>query len=298
QADLEAGLGALLLNSTQTEMVLRRLEGRDLPAALRFTQELNWSHRLEDWEFHARLGRGWAACEPPDDLVGTAIWWPWGPDVGTVGFVLVRKDRQGRGIGARLMDVVLEDAGPRTLRLVATRAGLGIYRRLGFVERGAILQCQGELARVPAAAPPPGVALSDVTEADVDSLCELDAGAFGAPRPELIRAIYALGGGGLVATRDGAPVGFVLQRFSGRGMLLGPLVAEDEPLAIALASALLARGTGFTRADIPADAQALAAHLGTFDMRAVDEYASMTRGELPARRASVRTFGLVSQALG
>lgn len=279
-------------------LLLRRLEPADLPAALRFTQQQGWSHRLEDWEFHARLGRGWAACEHGSELVGTAAWWPWGADVGTIGFVLVRQDRQGQGIGARLMDVVLEDAGARSLRLVATRAGLGTYRRLGFIEQDAILQCQGELARVPMSASPHGVSLRAVTDADLDVLCALDAQAFGASRERLIHAIHATGTGGLVATRDGVVAGFALQRLSGRGTVLGPIVADDESLAIALVSALAARGSGFTRADIPADASALRLCLASAGMPVVDEYPCMTRGQPRAHTTGARTFGLASQALG
>jgi predicted N-acetyltransferase YhbS len=279
-------------------LLLTRLEPADLPAALHFTQEQGWSHRLEDWEFHVRLGQGWAARDPGGELLGTAIWWAWGGSVATVGFVLVRKDRQGQGIGARLMDVVLENAGARTLRLVATRAGLGTYRRLGFIEHGAILQCQGELAHVAASASPPGVSLRAATDADLDALCALDAQAFGAPRAQLIRAIHALGTGGLVATRDGTVAGFALQRLSGRGTVVGPIVAEDEPLAIALISALLGSSRGFTRADIPADARALRLYLTSAGMSVVDEYPCMTRGQLRAHSTGARTFGLASQALG
>ncbi|HKZ74810.1 MAG TPA: GNAT family N-acetyltransferase [Steroidobacteraceae bacterium] len=276
---------------------MRRLGLADLPAALRFTQQQNWSHRLEDWEFHVRLGRGWAACDRGGELLGTAVWWPWGASVGTVGLVLVRNDRQGQGIGARLMDVVLEDAGARTLHLVATQAGLGTYRRLGFVERGAILQCQGHLARVPLPVQPVDASLRSASGSDLDSLCELDEHAFGAPRPQLIRAVHEAGGGGIVAIRAGAPAGFALQRLSGRGMLIGPVVAQDELLAIALVSRLLASGSGFTRADIPADAEALAAHLAAAGIARVDEYACMVRGEPRPRHRAAQTYALASQAL-
>lgn len=290
-------MGALLLKGTQTALVVRRLGLADLPAALRFTQQQNWSHRLEDWEFHVRLGRGWAACDSTGELLGTAVWWPWGASVGTVGLVLVSKDLQGQGIGARLMDVVLEDAGPRTLQLIATQAGLGTYRRLGFVERGGIFQCQGHLAPLSRPVQPVAASLRSANGSDLDALCELDEHAFGAPRPQLIRAVHEAGGGGIIAMRAGAPAGFALQRISGRGMLIGPVVAEDEQLAIALVSQLLASGSGFIRADIPADAEALAAHLAAAGIPCIDEYARMVRGEPPPRHRAAQTYTLASQAL-
>ena len=68
---------------------IRRMQASDLPAALKLTQAENWSHRLEDWEFHYRLGRGWVACDEEGKLVGTILWWPYGKEFGTVGLVVV-----------------------------------------------------------------------------------------------------------------------------------------------------------------------------------------------------------------
>ena len=282
-----------------TALTLRRLQEQDLDGTLRLSQAERWSHRLEDWQFHFRLARGWVACDEDGKVLGTASWWAYGEQFGTVGLVLVDQAHQGQGIGRKLMDVVMSDAGPRVLQLVATKAGLTLYQRCGFHEHHGIRQHQGIATQIPAFAPLPDIALRTVLLADLEDVCEMDAAAFGANRRQLISAILNDGsGGGVLARRNGRLAGFALQRQSGRGTTIGPVVAEDESLAIALIAHQLTTNGSFTRVDVPADARQLADWLETAGIVCVDQVTTMVRGNLRQERAQVRVFGLVSQALG
>jgi GNAT superfamily N-acetyltransferase len=280
-------------------LTLRRLEARDLAGALRLSQAERWSHRMEDWEFHYRLGRGWVACDADGKVLGTASWWTYGDRFGTVGLVLVDQAHQGQGIGRQLMNVVMSDAGPRVLQLVATNAGLTLYRRCGFRERYAIGQHQGTATQVPAVAPLADTVLRSVSPTDLEALCDLDAAAFSANRRQVVGAVFNAGGGvGVLAHRNGRLAGFALARQSGRGTVIGPVVAEDQSLAIALLAYQLETTRGFTRVDVPADAAQLSDWLETAGLVCVDHVTTMVRGDSPERHAEARVFGLVSQALG
>jgi GNAT superfamily N-acetyltransferase len=295
-------------------LTLRRLEARDLDDALRLTQAERWSHRLEDWQFHSGLGRGWAACDAEGKLLGTASWWAYGEQFGTVGLVLVDQAHQGQGIGWQLMNVVMSDAGPRVLQLVATKAGLTLYQRCGFREHHGIRQHQGTATQIPAFEPLRDTLLRTVSLADLEAVCDLDAAAFGANRRHLVEAVFTAGGGvgarellretssntgsPVLAERNGRLAGFALVRQSGRGTTIGPVVAEDESLAIALIAHQLKTNGSFTRVDVPADAAQLAQWLETAGVICVDHVTSMVRGNVREERARARVFGLVSQALG
>jgi GNAT superfamily N-acetyltransferase len=280
-------------------LTLRRLEARDLAGALRLSQAERWSHRMEDWEFHYRLGRGWVACDADGKVLGTASWWTYGDRFGTVGLVLVDQAHQGQGIGRQLMNVVMSDAGPRVLQLVATDAGLTLYQRCGFSERYAIGQHQGTATQVPAVAPLADTVLRSVSPTDLEALCDLDAAAFSANRRQVVSAVFNAGGGvGVLAHRNGRLAGFALARQSGRGTVIGPVVAEDQSLAIALLAYQLETTRGFTRVDVPADAAQLSDWLETAGLVCVDHVTTMVRGDSPERHAEARVFGLVSQALG
>jgi GNAT superfamily N-acetyltransferase len=276
--------------------MLRRLQPDDLASALKLTQAENWSHRLEDWQFHFQLGRGWAASDDGGALIGTALWWAYGEAFGTAGLVVVDRRQQGKGIGRRLMEAVIDDAGQRTLQLVATQAGLKLYRQCGFEEIGTIEQRQGVPVDRAAVAAPEGAVLREVTANDAESLCKLDAEALGAQRRHVISAVLAAGRG-VLALQDERPIGFALMRPSGRGTVIGPVVANGQELATALISSLLQRSQGFTRVDLPGDAGEVARWLERAGLVCVDRVTTMVRGPRPLARGGARTFGLVSQAL-
>jgi len=283
------------------EVILRRLQAADLADALKLTQAERWSHRMEDWEFHYRLGLGWAACRSDGKLLGTASWWDYGDELAAVGLVLVDQSYQGQGIGRKLMDAVIDEASPRALQLTSTQAGLKLYQRCGFRETHSIGQHQGVVAKIPTAASlpelPAHTELRPVSRGDLGELCDLDAAAFGANRRKLISAVLESGTGGVLAVIGGQPTGFALARQSGRGTAIGPVVAPDESVAIALIARQLKANSGFMRVDIPTDAVQLAGWLEEAGLQCVDRVTVMLRGSRRERRPSGRVFALVSQAL-
>jgi GNAT superfamily N-acetyltransferase len=276
---------------------LRLFTAADVPAGLRLTQAQNWSHRLEDWQFHQSLGQGFCLVDDGDNVVGTTLWWPYGHSFGSVGLVVVDAAHQGRGLGRRLMDAVFEAAGPRTLQLCATPAGLKLYQQCGFVETGRIWQRQG----VPRPRSPPSLPARLQIIAGgpqhLDALCRCDAAAFGAERTEVLQCIVEPQNV-QVALQGGSLLGFALARPSGRGTVIGPIVAPSTPVAIALVAAHLSQLDGIVRLDVPADCGELNAWLDSAGIPRVDEVVRMIRGTPIAPAQPGRIFSLVSQAMG
>jgi hypothetical protein len=194
------------------------------------------------------------------------------------------------------MTAVFGEAESRVLQLVATEAGLKLYRQCGFRERGGIEQRQGMPTPGAAIAAPAGVKLRSITRDDVPSVCELDAKAVGADRREVIGAAFNAGMG-VLAEQDGRLRGFALMRSAGRGKHIGPIVAGDQRLAIALVAHHLNTSPGFTRVDVPSDAAELSTWLDTEGLVCVDRVTTMLRGDPPKQSDEARTYGLVSQAL-
>ncbi len=279
-----------------TEMNTRRMQTENLAEGLRLTQAESWSYRLEDWAFHFHLGKGWVACDAVGRVLGTAFWWPYGDQFATIGLVVVDRHQQSKGIGRRLMNAVMEDAGARSLRLVATRAGKRLYEQCGFRDQSAICQ---HLGAVTATTPPfkSGTASFDAASStDLEALAQWDAKAFATDRTSVLAAVLARGEG-VVASRQGRLAGYALAREACRGTTIGPVVAEDETLAIEMVARLMQRRSGIMRLDVPEDATVFREWLESSGIACIDTAAVMIRGTFVPPRSAARVLGLVSQAL-
>lgn len=275
---------------------LRTLAEGDLVAAHGLSQAVGWAHRLDDWRFVHGLGRGFAVDEG-QRLVGTGMFWPFETGFATLGLVIVAPDRQGAGIGRRLMSGLLSAIGPRTTLLNATDAGAPLYEKLGFRTTGVIHQHQGADFRVPDAPLPPGGRIRVATAADLPAMTALDAAAVGFARPHVLAALLAIAEAAVLEV-DGSVTGFAICRLFGRGRVVGPIVAADADGAKALIAHWMQRHHGsFLRVDVP-EPTGLGPWLVATGLPAIAPALTMARGAPPVPGSDARLFGLINQALG
>lgn len=265
----------------------------DLDAVAGLVAEVRWPHRRVDIEALIALGRGRMLRDASDGTVlGTGLWWPFGTDLARLGMIIVSPTCQGRGLGRHMVERLLADAAPRSIMLLATRAGRPLYEKLGFVDTGVrIAQHQGEFhgrprqdSRVRPAGP-----------ADRRAIAELDRAAFGADRMTVLDRLLSVGRTA-VLVEGGRVAGYALERTFGRGTTIGPVVADSEDAAITLFDAL-AR-SGFLRVDLPATATRFASHVDACGLSFDSESPAMLRGDWPAPTGAPRMFALASHALG
>lgn len=288
----------LQLRLRDAETTFRPMHAGDLAAMHRLAQEMSWPHRAEDCALMLGLGAGIVALDGADGPVGVGMRWSFGRDTGTIGMMLVARERQGRGIGRALMASLIADSGARALMLNATAEGLGLYERLGFIRTGLVRQHQARFAEKPVVPAAPTVPLRRASPVDHAALCTLDAAAFGADRSALIHGLVASGDAWLTEDAAGA-TGFAILRPFGRGTMIGPVAAPDEDAAIALvAAAARAAPAGVLRIDIPVEATRLGEWLTAAGLPAIDTVTTMLRGDWPSVPKTPQRFGLAFQALG
>lgn len=263
----------------------------DVDAVAALVTAIRWPHRRADVETLMALGHGRVARDPDDgSLLGVGLWWPFGPRAARVGLVIVAPRNQGRGLGRRMMETLIADAG-RPIMLLATRAGRPLYDRLGFVEVGGVCQHQGECQGV--ARPDPRI--RPASGADLLEILRVDAEATGLHRADMLRRLLGDGSAAVLVERGGV-TGYAIERPFGRGSVIGPIVAPAEADAIALFDAL-AR-PGFVRVDRVSTAGGLGAHLAARGLALDSECPAMVLGDWPAEVAPPRLFALASHALG
>jgi GNAT superfamily N-acetyltransferase len=282
--------------STTDGVQLRAMDAADLAAAHALSVAVRWPHRLVDWEFAFGLGEGLVA-ERDGDVVGTALCWRWGARHATVGLVIVAPHLQGRRIGQRLLQGLLEGLPGRTVLLHATPEGRGLYERLGFATIGEVRQHQGLAVQAPLVALGPGVRLRPMSRRDAPRLAALEAAACGMPRNPLMRRLLDAGDT-VVLDSDGEARGFAVMRRFGRGQVIGPVVAPDASGARALiAHWVNLRAGKFVRVDIDF-ASGLTEWLESLGLQRAGGPMAMVRGPALVRSSEARQFALVSQALG
>ena len=279
------------------EIGIRPMSEADLGQMHQLSIGVGWPHRPEDWRLVMSVGEGFVASDTIGRALGCAMWWPFGESFASVGMVITSPRLQAQGAGRQLMEMIFEQSGDRDLRLSATKAGYRLYRSLGFEPIGRIFQHQGRAVALPSpVSAMPGV--RPVTPADLDALARLDASAYGADRSRVIAALLPHSVG-TVVERSGEIVGFSLCRPFGRGHVVGPVVAEDDDMAVALvAPHVEAHQGGFLRVDTAQEQGRFGAFLESCGMTIFDSVTPMIRGNNHPARGAARTFGLVNQALG
>ena len=287
------------------QITYRAFTGDDIAAAHALTVELKWPHRADDWRFVVQAGAGFVA-EVAEGVIGTALYWTYGAERASLGMVIVSPAWQGRGIGKRLMELVLERLGGRVTFLHATPAGQPLYEKLGFRAVGTLDQHQGAAFQPPLVSLPPGERLRPLGSSDTPQLIELASRACGLDRGDVLPALLE-SADGIALDHDGELLGFALFRRFGRGFAIGPVVAPDAPdssRAKALISHWLALNEGvFVRIDTPGDS-GLTEWLDGLGLPRVDTVVRMVLngpkgsvGPFPPADADFRQFGIINQAM-
>ncbi|MBR0687493.1 GNAT family N-acetyltransferase [Bradyrhizobium manausense] len=279
---------------TQSTISLTTLRDEHLEGALRLSRQAGWPHRLDDWQLALDLSMGFVALDSDAATVlGTVLMTPYAQDVATINMVIVDEAARGRGLGRQLMEAVIALAGPRKLRLIATREGAPLYQKLGFWQTGTIVQHQGQTRHVASPAKVRPAEAQDIVE-----IIELDKSAYGADRRDLLRALAKVGQLAVLDRGQGI-IGFAGSRAFGRGEVIGPVVAANVDDGKALIEFFMARSEGrFVRVDT-AEGSQLSAWLAHHGLTRVDEGIAMQRPNT-ARSClgPLTTFALASQAFG
>ncbi|ACC75623.1 GNAT family N-acetyltransferase [Paraburkholderia phymatum] len=270
----------------------------DIAAGHALSTAVRWRHRPDDWRFAARLGQGFVA-QDASGVIGTALAWRFGREAATLGMMIVAPEHQRRGVGRKLLELLIDELGPRTLLIHASPAGESLCKQLGFRSIGKIHQHQGAAFQPPLVSLPPGERLRPLGVNDAPRLVELASRASGLDRSELLPALLDIASG-IALDRDGELIGFALFRRFGDGHVIGPVVAPGSPdasRAKALISHWLALNAGmFVRIDTPAES-GLSSWLEGLGLPHVDSIEKMMRnGPLPAD-PQLKQFALTSQAV-
>jgi len=239
---------------------LRQIDLSPVHAAAGFalSTRIGWNQALADWDYMLAAGEGVGLTVPDGALIATAMALPYG-GFAWICMVLVDPEYRRQGLATRLMDAVIarQVAAGRVPGLDATPDGREVYRRIGFRDHYGLWRYRAEQTDATASSPPapPDITIRPLEEGDLPAVAAMDRGVFGGDRGQLL--------GHLLRRVPGVPqgawhgndlVGYLLAREGREAHQIGPLVAEDPVVAVALTRAALSRIEGPVYLDAP-DAQ-------------------------------------------
>ncbi|MDN7355412.1 GNAT family N-acetyltransferase [Acetobacter senegalensis] len=284
----------------QTQISFRAMLPDDLAQAWQLSKDLAWPHRLEDWEQMFSLGNGFVATTSENTVIGTILWWAWGPQAASLGMIIVSPAWQGHGIGRQLMTLARQALPGYRVHLNATSVGVPLYEKTGFHSTCVVAQHQGNVSTVPLIPLPEGCRMRPMGSADLSAICAMDTAALRMNRSALIELLMNDGRGILVDSEKGI-LGFSFCRKFGWGQVAGPVIAQDPAFALPMLAYWAGTCAGqFLRVDIPQD-ETVAALLDQWGLLRVGSVVSMTTEptEIISSQADAPScFALCSQAFG
>lgn len=283
------------------QIAVRTMLPDDLPQAWQLSKDLAWPHRLEDWEQMLAQGQGLVATSTDGTVVGTLLWWQWGPQAASLGMIIVSPAWQGHGIGKQLMALARQALPGCRLHLNATSAGVPLYEKSGFQSTGVVMQHQGNVSTVPLIPLPEGCRMRPLGAADLSAICAMDQATLQLDRSTLLMRLMEEGRGIVVDSEKGI-LGFSFCRKFGWGQATGPVIAYDQAFALPMLAYWAGTCAGqFLRMDIPQD-ETIAALLDQWGLLRVGSVVAMTTEPTTSHTAQTpqtpTCFALCSQAFG
>jgi GNAT superfamily N-acetyltransferase len=216
------------------------LAAADIEKACGLVAEAGWNQNAADWRIFLELGSASAVKSADGRLAATAATLPYPSGFGWISMVLVTEAFRRRGIATRLLERCIDRL--RDARMVpvldATPAGREVYKPLGFRD-GWLIQ---RWRRIGDGNLPVANEVRQMQGSDWPRVLALDAAAFGCDRSPLLERLRDRSRGfACVLEQRGRLQGFLLGREGRVATQLGPIVAEDEASAAALAAHALQR---------------------------------------------------------
>ena len=219
---------------------VRRLEERDIDAAIGLTALEHWGYTRADFRRLLALSPGGCfVAEMQGNVVGV-LTTTTHDGLAFLGAVIVRPELRGKGIGKAMMEAALHrlsSEGVQTVRLYAYLNAIRFYERLGF---------HGEFEVVRWTGPRPVGPMRSVRPVqidDLDALARMDAPYFGANRHALLELLAQdFPSTFLVSEHRGRIRGYIVGNPDGDTCEVGPWVVEpgNDETALDLICGLVA----------------------------------------------------------
>lgn len=285
-------------------MKVTPLHTKDIPSLIELSASLGWDYSHPDLHTILTSGIAYGHKTPTGKLISSAAIFPYGPKLASLGMVMVDPAHRRLGLGQaatqKVMDSLPDKSTPITL--VATEQGVPLYEKMGYRTVTTLHKFIAETyhpQKNPAEIPDHHH-LQQLSKTHLDEILHLDRTALGADRTKFLQARLQQANAGVILRRqtDNTAVGYALSIPGTVVTILGPVIAPDTDLALALIDHLARQTNGALRIDIPSEQTGLIEKLPLhgFTLQATPPVMLFNANHLPQRNATL--YGIAAQAFG
>lgn len=275
-------------------MIIRKMTKDEVGQAVEWAEKEGWNPGVHDAEaFYSTDPDGFFAGEINGEIVASVSLVDYPCGFSFAGFLVVRKDLRGQGLGRQMIEHVLVKGRDRNIGADGVPAMIPTYEKKGFRMAYWNHRFRGW------GGGDPDRDLVKVADLPFDELSAYDRGIFGCPRDAFLRAfLFQEGTTALAHVKDGAIAGYGAIRPCRVGHKIGPLFAEDRRTAEKVLRGLISTIPGEQYfLDVPApnqDGMILAN-----DLRATEVFATARiYTKAPPTIPLNKVFGVTSFELG
>ena len=279
----------------------RRLGLDDIPAALLLSEEPGWNQVAADWRWMIDHGDSFGYATGDGRLVASGLTVRFNGAFAWISMILVTAEFRRRGLATRLMQSCIDALHGQNLvpALDASPEGRQVYLPLGFRD---VYRTTRLLAAQPPTGgqgAPAGIAIAAMEEADLAPVAAYDRAPAGIDRSDLMcNLLGRFPRAAAVARRDGRICGYVLARDGRLCAQIGPLVADDPDIALALLRRSMASMSGPVCLDLGDHHSAMRAWLDANGFTPVTRFVRMIQGRSEPFDDPRRVFVIAGPELG
>ena len=287
--------------SDAARLPILRLQPDDAENVWPLSVEAGWNQIAADWRLMITSGSALGIKNAAGRWIATALALPLGPQTSWISMVLVTQPERRKGHGLRLLRRcidIIETTG-RPMGLDATEFGRPIYLPLGFRDVYPLSRWSAPAVSETRVAAPAGIAIRPIHPQDLATITSYDLQRSGLERGAVLENLLLRAPGvAHVAKRgDGSVAGYSLGRDGHRATHIGPIVAENQAIGLALLSRALAAVHGPAILDVPDQHETIRQWLHSLGASAPRTFMRMLRGAAPAVEDGSRIMALAGPEL-
>ena len=287
--------------SDAARLPILRLQPDDAEAVWPLSVEAGWNQIAADWRLMIASGSALGIKDAAGRWIATALALPLGPQMSWISMVLVTEPERRKGHGLRLLRRCIEiiETTGRPMGLDATEFGRPIYLPLGFRDVYPLSRWSAPAVSETRVAAPAGIAIRPIHAQDLAMVTNYDLQRSGLERGAVLENLLLRAPRlAHVAERgDGSVAGYSLGRDGHRATHIGPIVAENQAIGLALLNRALATVHGPSILDVPDQHETIRQWLRSCGASAPRTFMRMLRGPAPGVEDGSRIMALAGPEL-